>query len=144
MLSSSITTPFSVRDILHHSNEQQQMSMMDYCDQTSSSHHQAIQHQDYYSSNYNNGICASDNSWELDKYKEHQINNYHHHHQTYHHQEMGNNLHHQINQVQPYQNPPVTEDGEFLFCFKINFILFKIILSCYFYREYGDFEQNRA
>lgn len=98
MLSSAVSTPFSVRDIL---SEEQQLGVMDcYSHHHQNQPQQQHMHQDYYSYN-----AASENNWETEKFKEQSMSNYQHY----------TDLNHvyQLSQVvPPYQETSVTEEGE--------------------------------
>ncbi|KAK2576837.1 hypothetical protein KPH14_005470 [Odynerus spinipes] len=102
MLSSSISaTPFSVRDIL---NEDQQFAVMECYPHH---HHQQQQPQpqqqhipqDYYAYN-----IAPDNNWDTEKFKEQAMPGYSHYSDL-------NHVHQLSHVVPPYQEAPVTEDG---------------------------------
>ncbi|KAK9300930.1 hypothetical protein QLX08_006527 [Tetragonisca angustula] len=100
MLSSSVSgTPFSVRDIL---SEDQQLGIMD-CYPPVHQHQFQQQHvpQEYYGYN-----VVPDNNWDAEKFKEQSMM------PTYAHYPDMTHVHHQLNQIAPpYQDPPVTEDG---------------------------------
>ncbi|XP_014476957.1 PREDICTED: homeobox protein Nkx-2.5-like [Dinoponera quadriceps] len=94
MLSSSISTPFSVRDIL---NEDQQLGVMDCYP-----HHQnqaQQQHQDYFPYN-----VMPENNWEIDKFKDQSMPSYQHYSDL-------NHVHQLSQVVPPYQETSLTEDG---------------------------------
>ncbi|RLU25244.1 hypothetical protein DMN91_003337 [Ooceraea biroi] len=96
MLSSSVSTPFSVRDIL--SEDQQQLGVMDYAHHQNQIQQQHV-HQDYYSYN-----VVPENSWEMEKFKEQPMPSYQHYSDLSHV--------HQLSQViPPYQETSITEDG---------------------------------
>lgn len=98
MLSSSISTPFSVRDIL---NEEQQLSAMDcYAHHQNQTQQQHV-HQDYYSYN-----IVPENNWEMDKFKEQSMPNYQHYSDL-------NHVHQLSQVVPPYQETSITEDGNY-------------------------------
>ncbi|EFN71991.1 Homeobox protein Nkx-2.6 [Camponotus floridanus] len=95
MLSSSISTPFSVRDIL---NEEQQLGAMDCYAHQNQTQQQHV-HQDYYSYN-----IVPENNWEMDKFKEQSMPNYQHYSDL-------NHVHQLSQVVPPYQETSITEDG---------------------------------
>ncbi|XP_068974803.1 homeobox protein Nkx-2.5-like [Bombus flavifrons] len=99
MLPSSVSgTPFSVRDIL---SEDQQLGIMDCYPSVHHQHQLQQQHvpQEYYGYN-----IVPDNNWDVEKFKEQSMPTYPHY------PDLGHV--HQLNQIAaPYQDPPVTEDG---------------------------------
>ncbi|XP_017759173.1 PREDICTED: homeobox protein Nkx-2.5-like [Eufriesea mexicana] len=99
MLSSSVSgTPFSVRDIL---SEDQQLGIMDCYPSVHHQHQLQQQHvpQEYYGYN-----IVPENNWDVEKFKEQSMPAYPHY------PDLGHV--HQLNQIAPpYQDPPVTEDG---------------------------------
>ncbi|KAM0736282.1 Homeobox protein Nkx-2.6 [Formica fusca] len=95
MLSSSISTPFSVRDIL---SEEQQLGAMD-CYAHHQNQTQQHVHQDYYSYN-----VVPENNWEMDKFKEQSMPSYQHYSDL-------NHVHQLSQVVPPYQETSITEDG---------------------------------
>ncbi|CAL7946313.1 unnamed protein product [Xylocopa violacea] len=99
MLSSSVSgTPFSVRDIL---SEDQQLGIMD-C--YASVHHQHQFQQQHVPQEYYGYNIVADNNWDVDKFKEQSMPAYSHY------PDLGHV--HQMNQITPpYQQSPVTEDG---------------------------------
>lgn len=113
MLSSSISTPFSVRDIL---NEDQQLVMDCYSHHQNQTQQQHV-HQDYYPYS-----AVPENNWEIDKFKEQSISSYQHYPDL-------NHVHQLSQVVPPYQETSITEDGkrEYL----ANFIQNSISLSPY-------------
>lgn len=110
MLSSSISTPFSVRDIL---SEDQQLGVSMDCYQHHQNQTQQHVHQDYYPYN-----VVPENNWEMDKFKEHPIPGYQHYSDL-------NHVHQLSQVVPPYQETSITEDGTY-------YILFQFFSSCYF------------
>lgn len=99
MLSSSVSTPFSVRDIL---SEDQQLGVMDCYTHHQNQTQQHVQHQEYYS--YNNVV--PENSWEIDKFKDQPVPNYQHYSDL-------NHVHQLSQVVPPYQETSITEDGKY-------------------------------
>lgn len=97
MLSSSISTPFSVRDIL---SEEQQLGAMD-CYAHHQNQTQQHVHQDYYSYN-----VVPENNWEMDKFKEQSMPSYQHYSDL-------NHVHQLSQVVPPYQETSITEDGKY-------------------------------
>ncbi|XP_015190575.1 PREDICTED: homeobox protein Nkx-2.5-like [Polistes dominula] len=96
MLSSSISaTPFSVRDIL---NEDQQFAVME-CYTHQQQQQQSHLPQDYYAYN-----AVPDNNWDAEKFKEQGVHGYSHYSEL-------NHVHQLSQVVPPYQEAPVTEDG---------------------------------
>ncbi|XP_076244977.1 uncharacterized protein LOC143185674 [Calliopsis andreniformis] len=98
MLPSSISgTPFSVRDIL---SEDQDLAMDCY----PSAHHQHPIQQQHTSQDYYNYNVMQENQWDMEKFKEQSMMPYPHYPELSHV--------HQLNQIAPpYQEPPITEDG---------------------------------
>lgn len=110
MLSSSISTPFSVRDIL---SEDQQLGVMDcYAHHQNQAQQQHV-HQDYYPYN-----VVPENNWEMDKFKEQSMPGYQHYSDL-------NHVHQLSQVVPPYQETSITEDGECAcyFVAKIQFMI---------------------
>ncbi|XP_011636696.1 homeobox protein Nkx-2.5-like [Pogonomyrmex barbatus] len=95
MLSSSVSTPFSVRDIL---SEDQQLGVMD-CYTHHQNQAQQHVHQDYYSYN-----VVPENNWEMDKFKDQPMPSYQHYPDL-------NHVHQLSQVVPPYQETSITEDG---------------------------------
>ncbi|KAL0120839.1 hypothetical protein PUN28_008487 [Cardiocondyla obscurior] len=96
MLSSSVSTPFSVRDIL---SEDQQLGVMDCYTHHQNQAQQQHVHQDYYSYN-----VVPENNWEMDKFKEQPMSSYQHYSDL-------NHVHQLSQVVPPYQETSITEDG---------------------------------
>ncbi|XP_011877976.1 PREDICTED: homeobox protein Nkx-2.5-like [Vollenhovia emeryi] len=97
MLSSSVSTPFSVRDIL---SEDQQLGVMDcYAHHQNQTQQQHV-HQEYYS--YSNVVL--DSNWEMDKFKDQPMSSYQHYSDL-------NHVHQLSQVVPPYQETSITEDG---------------------------------
>jgi hypothetical protein len=105
MLSSSVSTPFSVRDIL--SEDQQQLGVMDCYAHHQNQIQQQHVHQDYYSYN-----VAPENSWEMEKFKEQPMSSYQHYSDL-------NHVHQLSQVVPPYQETSITEDGKHSFAIDI-------------------------
>lgn len=115
MLSSSISTPFSVRDIL---SEEQQLGAMD-CYAHHQNQTQQHVHQDYYSYN-----VVPENNWEMDKFKEQSMPSYQHYSDL-------NHVHQLSQVVPPYQETSITEDGKYYLMnilFKSNHFFYGIII----------------
>jgi len=98
MLSSSVSTPFSVRDIL--SEDQQQLGVMDCYAHHQNQIQQQHVHQDYYSYN-----VVPENGWEMEKFKEQPMPSYQHYSDL-------NHVHQLSQVVPPYQETSITEDGK--------------------------------
>lgn len=106
MLSSSISTPFSVRDIL---SEEQQLGVMDcYAHHQNQAQHV---HQDYYSYN-----IVPENNWEMDKFKDQSMPNYQHYSDL-------NHVHQLSQVVPPYQETSIIEDGKYYFLYFIKILV---------------------
>lgn len=99
MLSSSVSTPFSVRDIL---SEDQQLGVMD-CYAHHQNQAQQHVHQEYYSYN-----VVPENNWEMDKFKDQSMSSYQHYSDL-------NHVHQLSQVVPPYQETSITEDGKYYF-----------------------------
>jgi len=98
MLPSSVSTPFSVRDIL--SEDQQQLGIMDCYAHHQNQIQQQHVHQDYYSYN-----VVPENTWEMEKFKEQPMPSYQHYSDL-------NHVHQLSQVVPPYQETSITEDGK--------------------------------
>lgn len=105
MLSSSVSTPFSVRDIL---NEDQQLGVMDcYAHHQNQAQQQQHVHQEYYSYN-----IVPENNWEMDKFKDQPMPSYQHYSDL-------NHVHQLSQVVPPYQETSITEDGKYYFIIRV-------------------------